>query len=52
MMTKNIAKTGVFGYKIREVEMSPLYEVFYFAMVERVEIEMNNEHISRNKHKR
>jgi len=44
MMTMNIAKTGVFGYSIKEVEASPLYDVFYFAMVERVETEIKNEH--------
>ena len=43
MLTKNIAKTGVFGYRIAEVEKSPLYEVLYFAMAERVESEIKNE---------
>ena len=51
-MTKNIAKTGVFGYSIKEVEQSPLYDVLYFAMVERVETEMQNEHISSRTNKR
>ena len=52
MLTKNIAKTGVFGYKIKEVEKAPLYDVFYFAMAERVEMEMQNERISSNTRKR
>lgn len=38
-LTKTIAKTGVFGFKIREVEQSNLYEVLYFAMAEKVEAE-------------
>jgi len=29
----------VFGFKIREVEQSNLYEVLYFAMAEKVEAE-------------
>tara|TARA_R100000664_G_scaffold15766_1_gene24399 strand:+ start:1167 stop:1325 length:159 start_codon:yes stop_codon:yes gene_type:complete len=52
MLTKNIAKTGVFGYKIKEVEQAPLYDVFYFAMAERVEMEMQNERTSSNTRKR
>ena len=50
-MTKNIAKTGVFGYKIKEVEQSPLYEVLYFAMAERVEQEEQNERTSSRTYK-
>lgn len=52
MMTKNIAKTGVFGNSIKEVEASPLYDVFYFAMAERAETEMQNEHTNSRTHKR
>ena len=52
MMTKNIAKTGVFGYKIKEVEEAPLYDVMYFAMAERVEQEQQNERTSSNTRKR
>ena len=51
MMTKNIAKTGVFGYKIKEVEEAPLYDVMYFAMAERVEQEQQNERTSSNTRK-
>ncbi len=51
-MTKNIAKTGVFGNTIKEVEEAPLYDVLYFAMAERVEIEIQNERTSSNSSKR
>jgi len=51
-MTKNIAKTGVFGRSIKEVERSKLYEVLYFAMAESVEIQLQNEHTSSSTHKR
>jgi glycerol-3-phosphate dehydrogenase len=51
-MTKNIAKSGVFGTSIKEVERSNLYEVFYFAMAEKVETDLHNEHISSSTNKR
>jgi len=51
-MTKNIAKTGVFGNSIKDVERSKLYEVLYFAMAERVETDMHNEHTSSSTNKR
>ena len=40
-LTKTIAKSGVFGFRIKEVERSNLYDVLYFAMAEKVEAEKN-----------